>query len=137
MRIRIPLLAYVTAATTASACFVMTLQLLDSAAAPPPTGWGVLFVALAIIIALAALPAGLPTIIITARRKSGPWWLFFAAGLAAGLGIIAVIFYYTGSPKNAAIIPITTLSGAMTYWLIAWRIFPPSDNISSTLEVFE
>jgi len=115
----------------------MTLQLLDNAAAPPPTGWGVLFIALAIIIALVALPAGLPTIIITERRKSGPWWLFCAAGLAAGLGSIAVAYYYIGFPKNIALIPITTLSGAMTYWLIAWRIFPPSNNISSTLEVFE
>ena len=94
--------------------------------------------ALVIMGGVVAAPAAAPTIIITERRRSGPFWVFLAAGLVAGFAILGVITLAAGwIGKGLILIPDPITAAAVTYWLVAWRWFAPKDEIEATLEVFE
>lgn len=137
MRIRIPLLAYAAAALVGALVFVVLAVVINRESLSPET---LIFAvpALFVIGAVVAAPAAAPTIIITERRKSGPLWVFLAAGLAAGFAILGVLTYFTGwSSKGLLLVPAPTTAASLTYWLVAWRWFAPKDEIDATLEVFE
>ncbi|MEO0871992.1 MAG: hypothetical protein AAFY19_08560 [Pseudomonadota bacterium] len=137
MRIKVPLLAYAAAALVGALVFVVLAVVINREPISPET---LIFAVpvLVIIGAVVATPAAAPTIIITERRRSGPFWVFLAAGLVAGFAILGVITYAAGWTANSLIlIPVPTTAAALTYWLVAWHWLPPKDEIEATLEVFE
>jgi len=81
-----------------------------------------------------ALPVALPTILITEFTRFHSVWVFVAAGLVTGVVMIVFVSDYTladfasGHPwliRDAAVIGAVSLAASLTYWLIAWRLYPP------------
>ena len=137
MRIKVPLLAYAAAALVGAVVFVVLAVVINQERVSPESLIYIL-PALVIIGAVVAAPAAAPTIIITERRRSGPFWVFLAAGLVAGFAILGVFSYAAGwTAKSLVLIPAPTTAASLTYWLVAWHWLPPKDEIDATLEVFE
>ena len=137
MRIKVPLLAYAAAALVGALVFVVLAVAINEDAVSAET---LMFAlpALFIMGGVVAAPAAAPTIIITERRRSGPFWVFLAAGLVAGFAVLGVITLAAGwIGKGLILIPVPITAGSLTYWLVAWHWFAPRDEIDATLEVFE
>ncbi|MBD3728343.1 MAG: hypothetical protein IE933_01425 [Sphingomonadales bacterium] len=83
---------------------------------------------LVLMAATYALPVSVPVIAFTEYRKVGNWPWFAVAGMVLGL---LLAFLFTGVPyrgidfRTSASMVVSAVSGAMTYWMVAWRIFPP------------
>ncbi|MEM6857550.1 MAG: hypothetical protein AAF559_06730 [Pseudomonadota bacterium] len=131
------LAAYAAAALVGALVFVVLAVAINQ---DPVSAETLIFAIPALVImgAVVAAPAAAPTIIITERRRSGPFWVFLAAGLVAGFAILGVITYAAGwIGKSLVLIPVPISSASLTYWLVAWHWFAPKDEIDATLEVFE
>ncbi|MEO0591855.1 MAG: hypothetical protein AAFZ11_15040 [Pseudomonadota bacterium] len=137
MRIKVPLLAYAAAALAGAAVFAGLSTVINQ----EPVSFDLLIYALPalfIIGAVVAAPVAAPTIIITERRRSGPFWVFLAAGLVAGFAILGVLTYFTGwASKGLILIPAPTTAASLTYWLVAWHWFAPKDTVEAERKVFE
>ena len=86
-----------------------------------------------------ALPVALPVIVLTELRKGGHWAVFAIAGLVLG-ALLTIAFTevpYQGIDfKLGAGMAVLSISGAMTYWLAAWRLLPRGDSASPQGRVF-
>ena len=80
-----------------------------------------------------ALPVALPVIVLTELRKLGHWAVFAIAGLVLG-ALLTIAFtevpYQGPDFKLGVAMAVLSVSGAMTYWLAAWRILPRVDSAS-------
>ena len=123
------------AALTGAAVFVFFAQMLN----PEPINTVVYaFFGLSIGGGLIVAPLAAPTIIIAERRRSGPIWVFLAAGLVTGFATLGVLTYFTGwSSKGLLLVPLPTTAASLTYWLVAWHWFAPREDFDQTVEVFE
>lgn len=75
-----------------------------------------------------ALPISLPMILLTELRQVGHWAVFAISGIV--LGVLLTITFteipYQGlNLELAVLMTILSFSGAMIYWLVAWRLLPP------------
>ena len=131
------MLAYAAAALVGAVVFVVLAVAINE----DPVSAETLIIAVPAIVIMGgvvAAPAAAPTIIITERRRSGPFWVFLAAGLVAGSAILGVITLAAGwIGKGLILIPVPITAAAVTYRLVAWHWFAPKDEIEATLEVFE
>ncbi|MEE4152882.1 MAG: hypothetical protein V2I27_01865 [Erythrobacter sp.] len=81
-----------------------------------------------------ALPMALPTILFTELTRFHSVWIFAIAGVMTGLVMMALLWDYrlsdllSGEPwmvRDVAVICAVNVAGSLTYWLFAWRLYPP------------
>jgi hypothetical protein len=87
------------------------------------------------IAAIYALPVAVPTIGLTEWKRVGSWTVFAAAGLVLGLLLTAAfteIPYRSINFELAGTMIASSLTGAMTYWLVAWKLLPPRLPLQSS-----
>lgn len=93
-----------------------------------------------------ALPIALPTILLSefTRFHSAP--VFLIAGLLTGLAIFALLTDYRladlarSEPsmiRDIAVICAVSVAAALTYWLVAWRLYPPRPAAGQAQDVRE
>jgi len=121
MRLLTVLGAYVAAALAGMISFVGYLTAAD--------GWLGDFTVIVAMGAFAfgfagAAPIALPVILTTELRESGPWWVFTGAGVIAGL-LIASLFGPDAELAPFLLGAACCALAGFTYWLIAWRLYPP------------
>lgn len=84
--------------------------------------------------ALYALPIAVPTIALTELTRFHSIWIFGLAGLATAavmigfLGTSTVGELLEGRPyavRDAIVVTTVTVTASLTYWLVAWKLFPP------------
>ena len=96
-----------------------------------------LFVSGAASGALFSLPIAIPTIAFTEWTRFHSIWIFVAAGLATGVVLLAVLGSYTLAEiveiqayvvRDLIVVFAVTVTASLTYWLVAWRLFPPKTH---------
>ncbi|MEO1731914.1 MAG: hypothetical protein AAFR64_14420, partial [Pseudomonadota bacterium] len=121
MRVKVPLLAYAAAALAGSAFFISSAILINQEPFSPEDLIYIL-PTLVIVGGVLAAPVAAPTIIISERRKSGPSWVFLAAGLVAGFAMLGVFVYMSGWPRNSMgfILPATPPANRSSRQRLSW-----------------
>ena len=78
---------------------------------------------------LASLPLGLPTMIVIEKKQSGPVWVFLGVALLHGLAITLWAYFVHSQIawELSALFTVPFLAGWLTYWTIAWRLYPPAE----------
>ena len=81
-----------------------------------------------------SLPIALPTIVYTEVTRSGSIWFFVIAGIATAMVLVGMVSDYTSAEilsfppyvvRDLIMITLVSLTAALTYWLFAWKLFPP------------
>ncbi|MEM7701251.1 MAG: hypothetical protein AAF251_04880 [Pseudomonadota bacterium] len=81
-----------------------------------------------------ALPIAIPTILFTEISRLHSPVVFVIAGIATGLALIAFVSNYpiaemaTFPPyvvRDLLVIMAVSITASLTYWLFAWKLFPP------------
>lgn len=81
-----------------------------------------------------SLPIAIPMIIFTEVSRMHSPWIFALAGIATGLGLIGVLSDYPLAEilvfppyivRDLIVIMIVAMVASLTYWLFAWKLFPP------------
>ena len=99
-----------------------------------------LFAGGAISGAAMSLPIAVPTICVTELIRRGPFWVFFIAGLATAFLMIGLITSYTLAEMlsfppyfvhDLIVITLVSVSASCSYWLFAWKLFPPKPREAS------
>lgn len=81
-----------------------------------------------------SLPIALPTIVYTEVTRSGSIWFFVIAGIATAMVLVGIVSSYTLAEiatfppyvvRDLIMITLVSLTAALTYWLFAWKLFPP------------
>lgn len=84
--------------------------------------------------ALFSMPVAIPMIIFTEVSRYHSPWVFTLAGIATGIGLIGIVSDYplveilTFPPyivRDLIVIMLVALTATLTYWLFAWKLFPP------------
>ena len=84
--------------------------------------------------AVFSLPIAVPMIIFTEVSRYHSPWVFTLAGIATGIGLIGIVSDYplaeilTFPPyivRDLIVIMLVALTATLTYWLFAWKLFPP------------
>ena len=84
--------------------------------------------------ALFSMPVAIPMIIFTEVSRYHSPWVFTLAGIATGIGLIGIVSDYplveilTFQPyivRDLIVIMLVALTATLTYWLFAWKLFPP------------
>jgi len=87
--------------------------------------------------ALFSLPIAVPTIAFTEWTRFHSVWIFALAGLATGVVLLAVLGTYTLAEiiemqgyvvRDLIVVFAVTVTASLTYWLVAWRLFPPKSR---------
>lgn len=133
MRIRVPSLAYTSACLVGTAVVgllvLADLSIRDDAPSLAPIEvWASELALIALAASLVSLPLGLPTIIITEKKHCGRIRVFLC--LAFIHGLIFALWSYAKSRMDwglSLIITLPFLAGWLTYWTIAWRLYPPTE----------
>ena len=95
--------------------------------------------------ALLSLPIALPTILFTEFRRVSSPWIFAAAGVLTAAVIILSFSEFSLDPARwrpfmtvdiMRIIAVTT-GASLSYWLVAWQLFPPARRAQPTLAADE
>ncbi|KEO90090.1 hypothetical protein EH31_08335 [Erythrobacter longus] len=134
MRARTVLASYALACLIGTAT-IFVVFLLDSLRenAPslqPGSAWIKDLTYIAMWAALISLPLGLPTIIATEKLRKGPLWGFLLLAILH-TAIILLYFVLTNDRRLPvfwsfyAMISWPFCAGWISYWLAAWRCFPP------------
>ena len=94
-----------------------------------------MFVFLGSIAAVYALPVAVPTILLSEWRRLVGMRAYAIAGIMLGL-LLTIAFTeipYRGFNYALAITMIgSSVSGALTYWLVAWRLLPPHGEAAAS-----
>lgn len=99
----------------------------------------------AVMGAVFSLPIALPTIIYTELTRSSSIWFFVIAGIATAMVMVGMVSDYTAAEilsfppyivRDLIMIFAVSLTASCTYWLFAWKLFPPkppkaSDDVVS------
>jgi len=93
-----------------------------------------LFIEGALMGAALSLPIAVPTILYTELRRKSSVWIFATAGLLSALAVILSFSNYSLDPAlwrplallDVVRIAAVTLAASLTYWLVAWHLFPPA-----------
>jgi len=81
-----------------------------------------------------ALPIAIPTILFTEISRLHSPMVFIIAGIATGVALIAFVGAYpiaeivTFPPyvvRDLLVIMAVSITASLTYWLFAWKFFPP------------
>ena len=84
--------------------------------------------------AVYALPIALPTIAFTELTRIHSVWIFLAAGIATAaimIGLLGnfslaeVLEFQPYALRDLIVVTAVTVSASLTYWLVAWKLFPP------------
>ena len=96
--------------------------------------------------ALFSLPIAIPMIIFTEISRYHSPWAFALAGIATGVGLIGVVSDYplheiVAFPpyivRDLIVIMLVALTATLTYWLFAWKLFPPKPRETAGQETGE
>ena len=88
----------------------------------------------AVMGAALSLPVALPTIIFTEVTRFHSFWVFLFAGFLTGVVIISMISDFTLAEiltfppyfvRDLVVMMSVSTTASCTYWLFAWRLFPP------------
>ncbi len=94
-----------------------------------------LFASGAVTGAVFSLPIALPTIILTETTRCHAFWIFLVAGLATAVVLIGMVSSYTLVEilefpayvvRDLIAITLVSVTASLTYWLFAWKLFPPA-----------
>jgi len=80
-----------------------------------------------------------PVIIFTERLGKGPAWAFVGAALLCALGLLSFREARGMSDDPAVVntvICACVLSG-VTYWVLAWKLYPPDRGYKQEAQTFE
>ena len=94
-----------------------------------------MFVFLGLIAAVYALPVAVPTIVLSEWRRVGRMRVFAIAGIMLGclLTIALTEIPYRGFDYALVGTMIgSSVAGALTYWLVAWRLLPPHGEAAAS-----
>ena len=84
--------------------------------------------------ALFALPIAVPTIIFTEWTRMHSVWIFVGAGVATAAVMIGLLGTFSLAEaialqpyavRDIIVISAVTITASVTYWLVAWRMYPP------------
>lgn len=87
--------------------------------------------------ALYALPIAVPTILFAEITRISSARLFLAAGLATATLMFVMLSDYSRAEvlefqpyvlRDLLVITAVCVAASLTYWLVAWRIYPPKPN---------
>ena len=87
------------------------------------------------VAAIYALPVAVPTIVLNEWKCWRHWTVYGVAGLLLGLLLTAAfteIPYRDINFELAGTMIVSSLTGAMTYWLVAWKLLPPRVPLQSS-----
>lgn len=135
MRLLTILIAYIAAAVAAMVVLILLGWIDSGSLALDRIGYiAPLFAGGAATGALFALPIALPTILLTELTRFRSPLIFALAGLltAAVMAVLVSDFTFAellnGEPyvvRDLIVISTVTTSASLTYWLVAWKLYPP------------
>jgi hypothetical protein len=76
-------------------------------------------------VAIVGTPVAIPAIIWTERRRLGDVRLFAFAG-ALPSALLLFLFSDSLDAPGGALLIFSGIGAALSYWLVAWKLFPPS-----------
>ena len=88
-----------------------------------------------------SLPIALPTIVYTEVTRSGSIWFFVIAGIATAMVLVGMVSDYTLNEifqfppyvvRDLIMITAVSLAASCTYWLFAWKLFPPRPSSANS-----
>ena len=101
-----------------------------------------LFAGGAVTGAMFSLPIAVPMIIFTEVSRYHSPWIFALAGIATGIGLVSVISDYPLAEilafppyivRDLIVIMLVAMTASRTYWLFAWKLFPPKPRADKAL----
>ncbi|MBA4163846.1 MAG: hypothetical protein C0510_04330 [Erythrobacter sp.] len=101
----------------------------DAPALAPIEVWLTDLAVIALAAFIVSLPLGLPTIIISEKKHFGSIWVFLCLAFVHSL-IFSFWSYFASTRMDwglSLFITLPFLAGWLTYWAIAWRLYPPED----------
>lgn len=105
-----------------------------------------LFAGGAVMGAAFSLPIALPAILLTEFTRYHSLGFFVAAGLATAIVLVAMVSDYTLAEiatfppyvvRDLIVILAVSLTASCTYWLFAWRLYPPAPKAHDTDAISE
>ena len=132
MRVLVVLLAYACAAAMAPVLLIAHGAVQGGFSGDFAAGVTVTVLGLfASIAAIYAVPVAVPVIVVTEWRGIGDWRIFAVSGVVLGGSIATLLapvpFSWDSIDSDIVfVVPAIVVACVMTYWLVAWRLLPPS-----------
>lgn len=132
MRTLVVLLAYACAAVMAPMLLFAHAAVQEGLSADFVVGLTAAIIGLfAATAAIYALPVSVPVIIATEWCGVGDWRIFAVAGAVLGVFIASLFLpapfsWDSFHRDHVFVVPPMVVACVMTYWLVAWKLLPPS-----------